>query len=102
MQRNGRGGIGEDIMATNLQIKIRVASVAELKAVCCKLFSLGYGIGSNREQNFWNSRWGHSHYNSVLTYPNGMILFGTPAQGFSRDSFDTSENTAVDIADFLA
>ena len=91
-------------MATFLNLKIRTNSVAELKAVTSKLFSLGYGIGSNREQNFWNNRHGFAHYNSVFAHKDGMILFGTPAQGWSGDSYEAEHNnghTSLTVSEFL-
>ena len=91
-------------MATFLNLKIKVNSVAELKAVTSKLFSLGYGIGSNREKNFWNTQYGYAHYNSVFAHDSGMILFGTPAQGWRDDSYDAAHNshhTGLTVSEFL-
>jgi hypothetical protein len=90
-------------MTTFQNLKFKVSSVAELKAVSSKLFALGYGIGSNRVQNFWNTRFGFDHYDCVLAYADGMILFGSPAQGWNRkSSFDSNENhVAVTVEEFL-
>lgn len=86
-------------MATFNNMKIKVASSAELRAVVAKLVSLGYGIGSNRTK-----RASGEDYDSVFAYSDGMILFGTNTHqwGMKGTSYDRNNNPAVAIDDFLA